>query len=78
MLNFEKKLKILIKSFFNRIGFDFVRSKNSPNQTLLGLKYLPIRTVIDVGANIGQFGDYILQFFPSATIYSFEPLPEPF
>ena len=44
----------------------------------LGLKHLPIRSVIDVGANQGQFARKISAVFPDAHIYCFEPLPEPF
>jgi FkbM family methyltransferase len=72
------KIKSYIKSGLNVIGLDVIRQKNSPNQTLLGLKARPIRTVIDVGANVGQFAKYISGFFPSATLYCFEPLSEPF
>lgn len=67
-----------IKTGFNLAGFDIFRRKNSPALTLLGLQSRPIRTVIDVGANTGQFAKKISGFFPEATIYCFEPLPEPF
>src|SRR5258706_3343004 len=33
------------------------------------------RTVIDVGANVGQFAVACAKIFPGVTIYSFEPLP---
>lgn len=59
-------------------GIGVTRLKNSPKQTLLGLRTRPIRTVIDVGANSGQFAKYISVFFPKAELYCFEPLPEPF
>lgn len=71
-------IKQLIKVGFNLAGFDIVRNKNSPEQTLLGLKSRPIRSVIDVGANTGQFAKKISDFFPEAKLYCFEPLPEPF
>jgi FkbM family methyltransferase len=35
-----------------------------------------ISTVIDVGANSGQFSSAIRALLPQATIYAFEPLPE--
>ncbi|HWH61899.1 MAG TPA: FkbM family methyltransferase, partial [Ginsengibacter sp.] len=38
------------------------------------LKKIPIKTIIDVGANEGQFVEEILNIFPLAEIYSFEPL----
>jgi FkbM family methyltransferase len=72
------KIKRGIKSGLNLVGLDVIRQKNSPSQTLLGLKARPIRTVIDVGANVGQFAKCISSFFPSAKLYCFEPLPEPF
>ncbi len=34
------------------------------------------QTVIDVGANVGQFAIAAAKHFPSAWIYSFEPIPE--
>ncbi len=37
-----------------------------------------IATVLDIGANIGQFAEMIHQILPIATIHSFEPLPEQF
>ncbi len=70
--------KRLIKAFCNRVGFDVVRLRNSPRQTLLGLRSRPIRAVIDVGANTGQFSKEISRLFPSAKFYCFEPLPDPF
>lgn len=68
----------LIKAGLKRIGFDLVRIKNNPRQTLLGLKTRPIQTIIDVGANTGQFAQMISQFFPNAALHCFEPLPGPF
>ena len=35
-------------------------------------------TIIDIGANEGQFASNISSHFPHATFYCFEPLPEPF
>lgn len=37
-----------------------------------------IRTVIDVGANVGHFGELAHRLFPDAAIYCFEPLPDCF
>jgi len=71
-------LKSTIRSGVNRLGFDVVRVHRSPKHTLLGLSRLNIGTVIDVGANKGQFARMIVEFFPRAEIYCFEPLDEPF
>lgn len=51
------------------------RLSRHPSQTLLGLSALPIRTVIDIGANEGQFAKMALDTFPQAQVVSFEPLP---
>jgi FkbM family methyltransferase len=74
----KKHLKSALKAMFHRIGFDIIRVKNSPEITLCGLRSLPIHTVIDVGANTGQFARQISRIFPQTKMYCFEPLPEPF
>jgi FkbM family methyltransferase len=71
-------LKRLTKKAFNQLGMDVVRLSKSPAYSLLGLRNLPIKTVVDVGANVGQFAKMISNVFPKAHIYCFEPLPEPF
>lgn len=78
MTSAYESFKKIFKTGLNRAGFDLVRQKNSPRMTLLGLQARPIRTVIDVGANTGQFAKKISVFFPNAKIYCFEPLPVPF
>jgi len=60
------------------MGLDIQKLSKSPRVSLLGQKNLSIRTIIDVGANSGQFAKDILVFFPDSTIYCFEPLPGPF
>lgn len=49
--------------------------------TRLNVKWLGdanIQTVLDIGANTGQFTGAIHALFPDATIYAFEPLAESF
>ena len=41
------------------------------------LRPLRPRTVVDIGANIGQFSALALELFPAARIVAFEPLPGP-
>jgi hypothetical protein len=48
-------MKRLIKWIFNSIGYDFVRVEKVSRVSFLGFKSMPIRTIIDVGANTGQF-----------------------
>lgn len=40
------------------------------------LKDMDIKTILDIGANEGQFAEEIYNIFPEAKIYSFEPLKE--
>ena len=75
---FRLKTMRIIKKAFNAVGLDIVRLSKSPKYSLLGTNNLPIRTIIDVGANTGQFAKMISKIFTEAKIYSFEPLPEPF
>jgi len=70
--------KIVVKKIFNKFGLDVVKFKKLPVYSLLGLKNLPIRTIIDVGANEGQFVRMIQRFFPEAMISCFEPIPDAF
>lgn len=71
-------LKTMIKRGANSIGIDVIRTHNSPRRTLLGLSRLDFGSVIDVGANAGQFARQISEFFPNARLYRFEPLENPF
>ncbi len=42
----------------------------------LWLRNAGIKTILDIGANTGQFANYIHQLFPDAALYSFEPLKD--
>lgn len=68
----------LIKKMFNLVGLDILKLSKSPRHALLGLKKLSIETIIDVGANRGQFAREISKFFPNSVLYCFEPLSTPF
>ena len=63
---------------FNSLGMDLIRISRSPKHNLLGLKNLPIHSIIDVGANEGQFAKEISQVFHDAHVYCFEPASEPY
>lgn len=62
-----------IRKLVRRFGVDIHRIRKAP-EPIEYLKTLGIRTVIDVGANIGQFAQEIRGLLPDAMIYSFEPL----
>ena len=59
-----------------KIGVEVRALRSSPLYTLCGLRRLGVRTVLDVGANAGQFARQALRWFPEADIVSFEPLSE--
>lgn len=65
------KLTKIVKSIFHQIGIE-VTKYYSPNYTWL--KRENINTVIDIGANTGQFALKIAKILPKAKIYSFEPI----
>lgn len=72
------RLKKALRAGFNRLGFDVIRLHRSPKRTLMGLSRLNIRSVIDVGANQGQFARMVSGYFPQAELFCFEPLEDPF
>ncbi|NPA26845.1 MAG: FkbM family methyltransferase [Chloroflexi bacterium] len=55
-----------------------------PAEYIKMLRYRPwlerwdVRTVLDVGAHVGEFATAARVMFPRAHIYSFEPQPQPF
>jgi len=67
-----------VKNLFNLVGLDLIRISKRPKYSLLGLRNLTIKTIIDIGANRGQFAKYISAVFPEAHLYCFEPLKEPY
>jgi FkbM family methyltransferase len=55
------------------IKYEHYRDLNKPWLTNYG-----INTVLDIGANVGDFAKLAREVFPQAAIYSFEPLPDCF
>jgi FkbM family methyltransferase len=75
---FKSKFKSVIRSFgwqIQKIDIDIDAKRESAS---LWLKRLEIKTVLDIGANDGEFARHIRQVLPKARIYSFEPLEECF
>ncbi len=70
--------KTLARSLFRLCGYDVLKVKHSPYANLLGLRNYDIRSILDIGANIGQFARQMRSEFPRARVYCFEPVPEPF
>jgi FkbM family methyltransferase len=65
----------LLRKILWKTGFDFHRFRPKANQ-MLWLKDAGIKTVLDIGANTGQFAAEIRETLPEAFIYSFEPLKD--
>jgi FkbM family methyltransferase len=73
-----KFIKRLIVGLIHRCGYDLYRIQKETASSLLGLHSLGIRTVIDIGANRGQFAQRVIDQFPAARFFCFEPLPDAF
>jgi FkbM family methyltransferase len=66
--------KTLTKSLFRLCGLDIKRAPRfEPYEWLRGMN---IRTILDIGANTGQFASQVNRLLPDATLYSFEPLED--
>lgn len=75
MINSVKKI---IKSCFRSVDIDIRRIPEYEKNRFVWLKDFSINTVIDVGANVGQFVLEMSRVFPDAKIYSFEPIKDVF
>ena len=71
-----RRAKGLARKLLNRLGYEVVRSGQHPIANLMGLRNFSINTVLDIGANTGQFATQAAEWFPGAAILSFEPIPE--
>lgn len=69
-------LKRFLRNYLNKRGFQIVPWSQHPPSNGMGLDKIGISTVLDVGANAGQFAGKIHTLLPSAEIFSFEPLIE--
>lgn len=58
------------------IGIYSISKRNEwEEKQKLWMKELNVKTILDIGANTGQFAATARNIFPNAGIYSFEPLP---
>lgn len=81
-------IRLYIRKLLQKVGYDIVKYHpayvvgrfDEPN--LEGeyewLRRFSFKTIIDIGANEGQFADKMSTLFPDSLIYSFEPIPEAF
>jgi FkbM family methyltransferase len=72
--------KLWINSLISVSGYQFAHRPSVQHDIRSGkyrwLQERGIATVLDIGANTGQFASIIRQVLPDAMIYSFEPLEE--
>jgi len=81
-------MRKFLRFLFQRFGYDivkyhppFIRGKTDKTSVENEYKWLmefKFTSIIDIGANEGQFADKIRLLFPDAYIYAFEPLPSAF
>jgi FkbM family methyltransferase len=79
MISAVAGIKGRVKRVLNRSGFDFVRY--NPRHSLgayAALKDLSIRSVVDIGANRGDFAASIKGLLPDCSVVMFEPLEDEF
>ena len=67
----------IIRKIIQKTGFDLHRYRSAPDRNKFWQSF-NIKTILDIGANIGQFAREIREVLPKAQIYSFEPLKEAF
>lgn len=72
----QTKVMKFVRPMAKRLGIRIERDSIQASDSLLGLKEMDARTVLDVGANRGTFAKQARGLFPQATIHCFEPIPE--
>ncbi len=75
MSNIINHLLIFFRRVFLTVGLD-IRVVPNEYRRFAWLKNQNIRTVFDVGANVGRFTVMIHKILPEASIYAFEPLKD--
>lgn len=74
---FLDEIKSKILTFLKNSGYELSKIEymtKAERAKTQWLENLGIKTVLDIGANEGQFAKYIHNILPDARIYSFEPL----
>ena len=69
-----RNAKKLIRNTLNALNIDIHKIPEHEKNKFVWLSDLDINTIIDIGANTGQFALKIKKCLPEALIYSFEPL----
>lgn len=66
----------IVNRFLRKFGLEIKRTLSgfSLNNNLLWLQSYDFGSILDIGANNGQYASFINKLFPRANIFSFEPL----
>jgi FkbM family methyltransferase len=75
-MDLNSRMKALAKRTLAVAGLELRRLSSGERRRLDWLRNLRCRTVLDIGANTGQFAEFARELFPDADIHSFEPLPD--
>lgn len=73
-MDINSTVKKTIKGVLQAGGLHVRRLRNADLDPFRWFTDFGIKTILDVGANEGQFAEEIRRVFPNAFIYSFEPL----
>lgn len=76
----RQRLQRWLKNTIRKIGFDVVHFSNNYSDYVVknAIRSHEISTILDVGANRGQFAKHALDYGFRGTIHSFEPFPAAF
>lgn len=73
-------IKNVLRNSLRKRGFEIVKSSNgfSINNNLNWFISYNFDTILDIGANEGQYALFIKKYFPDAALFSFEPIKKCF
>src|SRR5205809_7593859 len=85
----RRTLRNTVKTLARKCGFEVLRYAHAPVDVwgldvwldiarLSERRGFPINCVFDIGANVGRTSLTVLEHFPNAEVYSFEPHPDTF
>jgi len=71
MMSLTNICKKYSKNIIRNLGYNIVPVQSTPENWI---KAMDIRTILDIGANVGQFAMNLHKLMPDSQIYSFEPI----
>lgn len=75
----REKLRRFVRNFYNQLeNFNYDFKTNGEERVLSILKSMDVKTIFDVGANIGNWSRIAIELFQDAEIHCFEIAPDTF